>query len=49
MSLSLVKEYEYRFYGGGNIAQAFIEGLLRSGYEKNKIFYVDRNQEIKKY
>ena len=36
------------FYGGGNIAQAFIEGLLRSGYEKNKIFYVDRNPRNKK-
>ena len=25
------------FYGGGNIAQAVIEGLIKSGYEKNKI------------
>jgi len=25
------------FYGGGNIAQAFIEGLINSGYKKNNI------------
>jgi len=31
------------FYGGGNIAQAFIEGLIHSGYKKNNIFYIDRN------
>ena len=31
------------FYGGGNIAQAFIEGLINSGYKKNNIFYIDRN------
>ncbi len=31
------------FYGGGNIAQAFIEGLINSGYKRNNIFYIDRN------
>jgi Pyrroline-5-carboxylate reductase len=36
------------FYGGGNIAQAFIEGLLKSGYKKNNIFYVDRNPKNQK-
>ena len=36
------------FYGGGNIAQAFIEGLLRSGYKRNNIFYVDRNPKNQK-
>jgi len=36
------------FYGGGNIAQAFIEGLLRSGYKKNNIFFVDRNLKNQK-
>ena len=35
------------FYGGGNIAQAVIEGLIKSGYEKNKIFYIDRNPKNK--
>ena len=30
-------------YGGGNIAQAVIEGLIKSGYKTNKIFYIDRN------
>ena len=30
-------------YGGGNIAQAIIEGLIKSGYKTNKIFYIDRN------
>jgi pyrroline-5-carboxylate reductase len=29
-------------YGGGNIAQAVIEGLIKSGYKTNKIFYIDR-------
>ena len=35
------------FYGGGNIAQAFIEGLINSGYKKNNIFYIDRNLKNK--
>ena len=36
------------FYGGGNISQAVAEGLIKSGYEKNKIFYVDRNPKNKR-
>ena len=32
------------FYGGGNIAQAIISGLLSSGLNKNSIFYIDRNK-----
>ena len=35
------------FYGGGNIAQAFIEGLVNSGYKQNNIFYIDRNLKNK--
>ena len=35
------------FYGGGNIAQAVAEGLIKSGYKKNNIFYVDRNSKNK--
>tara|TARA_B100001250_G_scaffold406423_1_gene425456 strand:+ start:7529 stop:8314 length:786 start_codon:yes stop_codon:yes gene_type:complete len=35
------------FYGGGNITQAVVEGLIKSGYKKNKIFYVDRNHKNK--
>ena len=35
------------FYGGGNIAQAFIEGLINSGYKQNNIFYIDRNLKNK--
>ena len=31
------------FFGGGNIAQAVIEGLIISGFKKNNIFYIDRN------
>jgi len=31
------------FYGGGNIAQSVIEGLIKSGYPKNNIYYKDRN------
>ena len=36
------------FYGGGNIAQSFIEGLLRSGYKRSNIFYLDRNPRNKR-
>ena len=37
------------FYGGGNISQAIIEGLLGSGFNKENMFYVDRNtMNIKK-
>ena len=32
------------FYGGGNIAQAIISGLLGSGHDKSSIFYIDRNK-----
>ena len=32
------------FYGGGNIAQAIIYGLLSSGLDKSSIFYIDRNK-----
>ena len=32
------------FYGGGNIAQAIISGLLSSGLGKSSIFYLDRNE-----
>ena len=31
------------FYGGGSISQAIIEGLIASGFNKENIFYVDRN------
>ena len=31
------------FYGGGSISQAIIEGLVASGFNKENIFYVDRN------
>ena len=31
------------FFGGGNISQAVIEGLLISGFKKNNIFYIERN------
>lgn len=31
------------FYGGGNIAQSVIEGLLRSGFSKKNIYFHDRN------
>ena len=31
------------FYGGGSISQAIIEGLIGSGFNKENIFYVDRN------
>jgi pyrroline-5-carboxylate reductase len=32
------------FYGGGNIAQAIISGLLSSGLNKSSILYIDRNK-----
>lgn len=35
-------------FGGGNIAQAIIEGLVKSGYKRNKIFYIDRNTKNQK-
>ena len=31
------------FYGGGNIAQANIKGLISSGIKKQDILYIDRN------
>lgn len=31
------------FYGGGNIAQALINGLILNGIEKKNIFFIDRN------
>ena len=31
------------FYGGGNISQALIEGLISSGFNKDNIFFIDRN------
>ena len=31
------------FYGGGNISQAVIEGLIFSGLSPKNIFFVDRN------
>ena len=46
------------FFGAGNISQAIIDGLIKSGYSKEYISYVDRNksnslklrkQRIKKY
>lgn len=35
-------------FGGGNIAQAIVEGLIYAGHQKNNIFYVDRNPKNKK-
>ena len=32
-------------FGGGNIAQAIIKGLINSGYKRNNIFYIDRNNK----
>jgi pyrroline-5-carboxylate reductase len=46
------------FFGAGNISQAVIDGLIKSGYSKENISYVDRNKfnslklkklKIKKY
>ncbi len=31
------------FFGGGNISQSIISGLLNSGYSKKNIFFLDRN------
>ena len=31
------------FYGGGNISQAMIEGLIYSGFSHKNIFFIDRN------
>ena len=31
------------FYGGGNIAQSVIEGLIKSGFSKKNIYFIDRN------
>ena len=36
------------FFGGGNIAQSIIKGLIDSGYCKTNIFYVDRNDKNQK-
>ena len=36
------------FFGGGNIAQSVIEGLIKSGYKRNNIFFIDRNTKNKK-
>lgn len=35
-------------FGGGNIAQAIIKGLINSGYKKNNIFYIDRSNKNQK-
>ena len=35
------------FFGGGNIAQSVIEGLIKSGYKRNNIFFIDRNTKNK--
>ena len=31
------------FYGGGNIAQSVIQGLIKSGFSKKNIYFIDRN------
>tara|TARA_B100000614_G_scaffold258656_1_gene281431 strand:+ start:271 stop:1059 length:789 start_codon:yes stop_codon:yes gene_type:complete len=31
------------FYGGGNIAQSVIEGIIKSGFSKKNIYFIDRN------
>ena len=36
------------FFGGGNIAQSIIKGLISSGYNKKNIFFVDRNSSNQK-
>ena len=30
-------------FGGGNIAQAVVEGLINADFKADNIFYVDRN------
>ena len=35
-------------FGGGNIAQAIIKGLINSGYKRNGIFYIDRSTKNQK-
>ena len=36
------------FFGGGNIAQSIIKGLINSGYSAKNIFFVDRNSNNQK-
>ena len=36
------------FYGGGNIAQAIIKGLIASDYERKQIKFLDRNKSNRK-
>ncbi len=36
------------FFGGGNIAQSIIKGLINSGYGAKNIFFVDRNSNNQK-
>jgi pyrroline-5-carboxylate reductase len=36
------------FYGGGNIAQSVIEGLIKSGFPKKNIYFIDRNPSNQK-
>ena len=36
------------FFGGGNIAQSIIKGLINSGYSPKNIFFVDRNDNNQK-
>ena len=36
------------FFGGGNIAQALISGLLLNGMSNKNICFVDRNPLIQK-
>tara|TARA_B100000945_G_scaffold262985_1_gene221671 strand:- start:2209 stop:2997 length:789 start_codon:yes stop_codon:yes gene_type:complete len=36
------------FFGGGNIAQSIIKGLINSGYCTKNIFFVDRNSNNQK-
>ena len=36
------------FFGGGNIAQSIIKGLINSGYNPKNIFFVDRNDNNQK-
>ena len=36
------------FFGGGNIAQSIIKGLINSGYSAKNIFFFDRNSNNQK-